>query len=580
MNFVELSDLGINTDLEILKRDTQRNSLFLYQHSGDFFADDGRIGNLDQQEAHTKYEKILNKAKEENIALLLTPEYSCPKSIIDLIIKNKELQPSNSKIWILGGESLNKTELSGLKQLNDDELIIYFEDIYSASDKKYANPLYYIFKGIHEGSEKLVILIQFKTRHMGGLWNNQLELNNLIEGNNIYILKNNNSSVRLITFVCSEAMNVPSEITQSIMDSIDWIDKPFLILNPQFNPKPSHDNFIAFRKFILQTEKKEIISLNWGRNTMIAKKSFYPIDVNCPRSGIFFKTNELEYREKYIVNYHKKGGYFLHIDKNKYVYYLNGNVDLFKIENKSIDITSGIPAQRRREGPAISNIFNFDEDLNIVEVESVDDNHLIFLRERGVVNEYLLNGENCIIRKERLVNISTGNIKAKEKNHWADIVNLNSFNLNEIDECNKRLTYVEDNHPSSESIRSNYCTNIFELDFNILNKSNVYPHSIKNLSNKNIKLAFAEDAHTFNYKYNIVSDTDEIQKATICYLGSAISPTLVNQTYDQLQNLFEEDSSGRHTVVVFYKIGNNILSKSNPEAGNITEVSDNNCSIL
>src|SRR5690606_33027596 len=131
----------------------------------------------------TKYEKILNKAKEENIALLLTPEYSCPKSIIDLIIKNKELQPSNSKIWILGGESLNKTELSGLKQLNDDELIIYFEDIYSASDKKYANPLYYIFKGIHEGSEKLVILIQFKTRHMGGLWNNQLELNNLIEGN-------------------------------------------------------------------------------------------------------------------------------------------------------------------------------------------------------------------------------------------------------------------------------------------------------------------------------------------------------------------------------------------------------------
>ena len=39
MNFIDITTLAISTELDVLKRDTQRNSLLLYQHKGDFFAD-------------------------------------------------------------------------------------------------------------------------------------------------------------------------------------------------------------------------------------------------------------------------------------------------------------------------------------------------------------------------------------------------------------------------------------------------------------------------------------------------------------------------------------------------------------
>ena len=70
---------------------------------------------------------------------------------------------------------------------------------------------------------------------MGGLWSGgNIEVDNLIEGNDIYVIKNSNNSTRLVSFICSEAMNVRQELTQDIKDSLDWNDKPFLILNPLY----------------------------------------------------------------------------------------------------------------------------------------------------------------------------------------------------------------------------------------------------------------------------------------------------------------------------------------------------------
>src|SRR5690554_2387383 len=112
MNFTDILTLNITTELEVLKRDTQRYSSFLYQHKGFFFADNTRIGNDNQEESKAKFINLLTKAKEENISLVLSPEYSCPKSVIDEIIAQPELQPSKQKLWALGGESLNKEELN------------------------------------------------------------------------------------------------------------------------------------------------------------------------------------------------------------------------------------------------------------------------------------------------------------------------------------------------------------------------------------------------------------------------------------------------------------------------------------
>ncbi|MGB5988391.1 MAG: hypothetical protein WBG43_01420 [Marinifilaceae bacterium] len=263
MNFQDISNLNITTELDILKRDTQCNSFFLYQHKGVFFADNTRIGNNDQDEAKSKFLNVLTKAKEENIAIVLSPEYSCPKSVIEEIIADDNLKPSVRKIWALGGESLNVEELNYLRTLDDENIHIHFEDCYSNSDKNYVDPLYYIFRGMYEGVEKLIVLIQFKSRHMGGLRSSQLEPENLIEGENVYIIKNNQSSIRLISLICSQAMNLNAAFEPELVTNHNWTDSPYLILSLQYNPNPSHNDFIAFKKFVLEKEKRELITLNW-----------------------------------------------------------------------------------------------------------------------------------------------------------------------------------------------------------------------------------------------------------------------------------------------------------------------------
>ncbi len=584
MNFIDISSLNISTELDVLKRDTQRNSMLLYQHKGVFFADSNRIGNANQNEAHTKFLRVLQKAKQDNTTLVLSPEYSCPKSIIDFIIDNEDTQPSTNKVWVLGGESINKEEITQLLALNQGGIYIHCEDIISNTDKSYADPLYYIFKGLHSGVSKLIILIQFKTRHMGGLWTGgNVEADNLIEGNDIYVIKNSNSSTRLVSFICSEAMNVRHELTQDVKDDVlDWNDKPFLILNPQINPNPSHIEFIKFRDFIFESNKKEIISLNWGKETFLNNKAWYPEDINTPRSGVFFKTLdiELDYSPNRIINNHKKGFYFLHIIRNKFVYFLNGNIELIKIENKPVDIIEGVAQQRRREGPEAIMVYEFDVGTsNFIEQRTIDDQHISFFNQRGIANDFLLNKDNSIIDKERLINISTGKVNGKHENKWCDVINLNSFNLKEADECNCRMTYVEDAYEVSEAIRSLNCMNLVELGQTILPDKSQYPESIKDLIHHNIIISYSQDACAYKYKYNLTDDNGKIKKATVCYIGN-VSVSQVRSTYDELQKLFEEGTEGKRRIVVFYKNGTDIRSKYDENAGSITNPSNDNSSIL
>lgn len=581
MIFVDIASLNISTELEVLKRDTQRNSFFLYQHNGVFFADNSRIGNNNQDDAKTKFLNVLTKAKEDNISIVLSPEYSCPKSVIDEIIANNTLQPSKNKLWTLGGESLNKEELNSLRALNTENLYIHFEDCYSTSDKNYVDPLYYIFIGEHNGVEKLIILIQFKSRHMGGLRSSQLEAENLIEGENVYIIKNDQNSIRLISFICSQAINFNASFIPDLVANHSWTDSPFLILSLQYNPNPSHTDFIAFKNIVMEKDKRELITLNWGlETTFIGGRPLYQ-DTNTPRSAIYFRTtdSDLDFSSQKIIRNHKKGLYFLQILRNKRVYFLSGEVELFKIDNKPVSIDAGNNVQQMREGPSVDKIFCFDEALNLNEFNEITDNHIAFLKGRGILNPFLLNIDKTIVDKERLVNISTGKVKGKEKEKWSDVIHLNSFIMSESDECNHRMTYTEDTYQSSETIRSLNCLNIFELDQNIIPNTSLYPNSIKHLESKNITIAYAEDANKFSYKYNIVNNKGAIERATICYVGAAVSPNVVNKTYDELQKLFDEESPGKYTVVVFYKQGNTVLHKSNPDAGSITDIPNENNSI-
>jgi hypothetical protein len=570
MNFIDISTLNITTELDVLKRDTQRYSSFLYQHKGVFFADNTRIGNNDPEEAKTKFINVLTKAKEENISLVLSPEYSCPKSVIDEIIANPELQPSQQKLWALGGESLNKVELNYFRDLQSPNIHIQFEDCFTNSDKKYVDPLYYIFKGQFDGFDKLIILIQFKSHHMGVWSGGQIESDNIILGNNIYIIKNNNTSTRLISFICSEAMNVSAILTQQIQTDILWVDMPFLILNPQINPDPSHEHFVSFRKFILENEKKELITLNWGKETYYNEEEWYSTRGNTARSSIFFKTNELNCDKDFIEKNHTKGIYFLHINVNynKYVFYLNSIPELFHIEHNAVHINTGTPTQRRREGPKIITIYTLNEEYVIKDLSNVNDNHIANLNERGVINTYFLDETKSIIDKEILVNILTGKVQSKKQKSWSNVIHLNSFSLRESDECNNRLTYIEDTYENSKQIRKSNCEYISKLDTIIKNKAH-YPSSIEDLKQKDVVIAYP-NTKNIDYRHNIIEANGTLINATICFVGNE-TKTDASFIYNNIRKLFDPESTKIRRVVVFYTNGEKIEKLFDPKANLFTE---------
>jgi hypothetical protein len=578
MNFTDISTLNITTELEVLKRDTQRYSSFLYQHKGVFFADNTRIGNNDPEEAKTKFINVLTKAKGENISLVLSPEYSCPKSVIDEIIANLELQPSQQKIWALGGESLNKVELKYFRDLQSPNIHIQFEDCFTNSDKNYVDPLYYIFQGQYNGINKLIILIQFKSQHMGVWSGGQIERDNIILGNDIYIIKNNNTSTRLISFICSEAMNVSANLTQQIQTDILWVDMPFLILNPQINPDPSHTGFVNFRKFILENERKELITLNWGKETYYNDVEWYAARGNTARSSIFFKTNELNYDKDFIEKNHIKGVYFLHINinDNKYVFYLNSNPELFHIEHNAVHINTGIQAQRRREGPQIIQIYNFSKEYVITDLSSVNDNHIANLNERGVINTYFLDETKSIIDKEILVNILTGKVQSNKQKRWSNVIHLNSFSLRESDECNNRLTYTEDTYENSKQIRKSNCEYISKLDTILKNKA-YYPSSIEDLKLKEIAIAYP-NTQNIDYRHNIIAANGTLINATICFVGNE-TKTDASVIYNNIRKLFDPESTKIRRVVVFYTNGENIEKLFDPKSSSFIETNTDPTSI-
>ena len=99
------------------------------------------------------------------------------------------------------------------------------------------------------------------------------------------------------------------------------------------------------------------------------------------------------------------------------------------------------------------------------------------------------------------------------------------------------------------------------------------------MAHQNITLSYADQASSYQYKYNLTKEDGTLVNATVCYIGTA-SPEEIESAYDNLQQLFENGSEGKRTIVVFYKKGNQIDSMSDESAGSITDVASDNSTII
>ena len=339
MNFIPISDLNISIDISILRRNTQRHSVLLYQHEGVLDANNTRIGNLNNVDSELRL--FFEKSRLTSSDLVLTPEYSCPLSIIEDIISHPANWPSAGKLWVVGCESMTKQQLTALQATyNKANVFVHFETAVLNNNLNYVDPLIYLFKGTHNGQEKLIVLLQFKTMHMGIWGGGIVERNNLIQGNEIYILRDSHDSISFFSLICSEAMNFPNYWQQNQQAIQGWLDSPFLIFNPQLNPNPTHQNFTSFRKFILGFTKKEIISLNWNNRTKIGADDF--MDYNTSRSGFYIQSDEIDLSPARIKNNHKHGMYYFFFGVRKHAFLLNSTPTIFHVAIPPVDIVNAL----------------------------------------------------------------------------------------------------------------------------------------------------------------------------------------------------------------------------------------------
>lgn len=566
MVFTFLETLNIEIDLTVLRKDSQPYSALLYQHEGNLHADDTCIRN--NTNAEPQLLAFLKKSLESNADLALTPEYCCPWTVIEYIIKNQTHWPRDGKLWAYGCEAITKQQIQDFRTAyTNNEVHIHFDNIVLQKDGNYLDPLVYIFRGSHNEQPKLIILIQFKTAHMG-VWTSPIERDNYIGGEEIYVLRNSRTSIHFFSLICSEAMNFQDAMVPEMLEHLDWDDRPYLIFNPQLNPNPTHDRFCRFKEYILRNDRKELITLNW---TAASKLLNHDLTLNnSSRSGFYMKSVEADLSHRRIKQNHALGMYYFSFGQNKHAFVLNSIAHAFLIHNAPVSIVAGLPEQQRRDGPRTVGTFTFNATNVSLETSTagISDSHLDYLKSAGCTCTFLNDPNTCILEKEMLVSLTSGNIKKIFGKEWSEIHNLYALQSDQQTEINRRITFTQDSYESNEAQRRLYLETVSELEHSILTHPELFPESIKDLGSEVLRIGYTNDARNNNYRYNVITAAGEGKIATICYMGHSSDNQIV-KAFDNLRGIFDNDNNNKRRVVIFYKREGRFCSKYDAEAGSI-----------
>jgi len=557
---------NLTLNLEVLTKDSNLYSTILYQHRGTFAAGAAKFGN--ETDCTNQFNSFFTLSKSENVSLALTPEYSCPWNSIDWLLSNESRWPNAGKLWTICCESITPTEVNALlAKFNNDQIHLVVDNTaFNNGTGVLLDPLCYVFKAQVNGVNKLLVVMQFKTQHMG-VWENNAEQAKYIWGNDIYILRNSVNSIYLFTNICSEAIEF--KINEAFQEQVHnrWDHNPYIILNPQMNPQPTHDAFKIFRKTILNYDLKDIISLNWGAGTMLLGKADPLIPYS--KSSVIIKSDQVEYTNeaRFVIN-HKKGLYYILRKPNVQVNYLHPKTDTFIISNNKPSAAGVNGALVRRIGPTVLKVFQWNDGIgNFSELASVEDDFVFFLNSLHCANAICQDVNVSFIDKERLVNLSSGQVKAKkEDRRWHNIDKLESF-LQDPDEVVKRFTYVHDD--TSLIYRTQFVEVMDILNTQILPNGALFPEILSAfIGNFTEVMFFNNDGE--NYKYNLAT-IDGTRKATVAYIGRK-DEAQAKRILEQLQGIFENGDQSKKMVVVWYKVdANNYAPICDPIPPKITD---------
>jgi hypothetical protein len=327
----------------------------LFQPAGEVTGHSEFIGNSNQESAHLKHLAFFQLAKDKAVHLALCPEYSCPWQTITALIRDSVLPPDDA-LWVIGCEAITPADLVTFKAANPTVTWIN-ETLVARGDRKFCDPILYCFKTRDAaGTTKLVVVVQFKTQEMAER-DEFLERNHLIKGEAVYILRNDPSSIYLLTLICSDALSfTPANLLNQA--------HPHLILHLQLNPNPRHHAISSYRGGLFHNvlDNREIISLNWAARVGIRGKD-QPLN-DIAGSAFYTKaaSNQLDLHDAAVLQNHNHGLYLTTWKSARsHAFFLNHKESIFYFSTTRPSQHGSPPETAKRTGPTMISTFSWQE---------------------------------------------------------------------------------------------------------------------------------------------------------------------------------------------------------------------------
>ena len=540
----------LNPELEILIQNATPYKAILFQPCGTIEVGDYFVRNQEHDLAVKKFRSFFDLANKKNVDIAITPEYSCPWEVIKNLIEDDVL-PENKKLWVIGCESIKPNELKKIIDENTQVTWIYEEDKVNIDiEGKFLCPICYLFRTeeLNKTGLRNVIFIQFKTKPMGGT---HFEMERLLTGECIYVFRNEGLSINLVTMICSDSLKL------EVKDIPDYIEKSYLLIHPQLNPKPQNINFSKYRKdcYANNYPRKEFICLNWARNSNLNGDI-----MKFGRSALYTKSKKLDLTDKKINNNHKKGLYYTNWESvSGNIYFFNYDEHIFLFENMKTSQFGASTECRIRIGPKMMEIYSWSGQDNWYTIQNAVDGFEDLCNKMKVDFSSLSNLEP--INRERLIALSTGLATFP---NWHEPKKNELFYANQ-DETNNRVTFLHDPIQHIQTEKENHVNLFGTLSASIIADESNFPKNIEDLANNcSIQYNPIENNHdSYNqdsYNQNLYSSNEEAP-ATAVYLGLK-DETSAKRIFNKVQKLFGdgESQSGKRVVVWYDDNYRNIMS--------------------
>lgn len=531
-------------ELNVLKPNLEEYSVLLYQPQGELLISPDGVSNRDTDSAIAMCGRLLERAAQDHIGLLATPEYSVPwQALVDTLVAGHG--PPPGCLWALGCESLTLAELDHLQTRfqKSAHVVLVPVDRPAAEQKRFLDPLAYVFRTrTNAGAEVVVVLIQFKTHP--SIDTAHIESTSLALGSHIVVFGTVGQTIGLYSFICSDVLG------PGIQSLTDLYDRS-LVLHLQLNPKPRESSYRDYRKklFGYPGDATELICLNWAAGV----RSWSPGALNADEwkniggSAWYLRPDRFDYADDAIGHNHRRGIYYTWHDTPKCnVLFLNYQAGAYQFITTKVWQHLVPAVQAKRTGPRLQSVLRWDATaLSWVPSNSSEDGFASLIAPWAAsVPPLQAIYAACPIAAERILALLKRAIL--DSPFWHHVRELRSFRIEEA-EFIRRITFAQD--PDAEiAVYRKELIQHFVSSRQIFDSWTEWPPELSDIK---VGYAFNWDPRHPNSSVRSTAGNP----ASLIYAGEDPDPEDLQRLGDALRAALLQSGHRAERVGVFYRAG-------------------------